>query len=305
LYFLGNKKLMSKLSGKQKIKGVIFAAGYGTRFLPASKTVPKELFPLIDVPAIDFTVKEFLDSGIEDILIITSRRKKVLEDYLDHEMELESILQKEGDEKKLSKITPLAANIHFVRQREMRGTADALKLCRPFCGESPFVVAYPDDLIFSQTPCAKQLIDAYYKTQKTVLTVRELPNEDVSRYGVIAYSGIEDNIYSVTRLVEKPKRGEEPSQVVSFGRYLYTPDIFEVVEKLETSTIKGEISQTEPLNLLAQQGKLAALEFEGTRYDVGAPFGYLTTIIEYGMMRSDLSGRFKEYLRKNYERLVS
>ncbi|MDX1919800.1 MAG: UTP--glucose-1-phosphate uridylyltransferase [Candidatus Caenarcaniphilales bacterium] len=292
-------------NSKSKIKGVIFAAGYGTRFLPASKTVPKELFPLIDVPAIDFTVKEFLDSGIQDILIITSRRKKVLEDYLDHEMELESILQQEGDEKKLTKIAPLNANFHFVRQREMKGTADALGLCKSFCGNSPFVVAYPDDLIFSQTPCSKQLIDAYQKTGKTILTVRELPDEDVSRYGVIAYSKAEDNIYNVTKLVEKPPKGTEPSKVVSFGRYLYTPDIFDALDKVQGDPNKREISQTEPLNFLAAEGKVAALEFEGTRHDVGAPFGYLTTIIEYGLMRNDLSGRFKEYLKKNYERLVA
>lgn len=292
-------------NSKNKIKGVIFAAGYGTRFLPASKTVPKELFPLIDVPAIDFTVKEFIDAGIKDILIITSRRKKVLEDYLDHEMELESILQQEGDEKKLSKITPLEANFHFVRQREMKGTADALTLCKSFCGNSPFVVAYPDDLIFSKTPCSKQLIEAYQKTGKTILTVRELPDEDVSRYGVIAYSKFNDNIYEVTKLVEKPPAGTEPSKVVSFGRYLYTSDIFDALEKVQADPNKREMSQTEPLNLLASEGKVAALEFEGTRYDVGAPFGYLTTIIEYGLMRKDLSGRFKEYLKKNYERLIS
>jgi UTP--glucose-1-phosphate uridylyltransferase len=292
-------------SKDKKIKGVIFAAGYGTRFLPASKTVPKELFPLIDVPAIDFTVKEFMDSGIQDILIITSRRKKVLEDYLDHEMELESILQKEGNEKKLSKITPLDANIHFVRQREMKGTADALNLCKPFCGDNPFVVAYPDDLIFSDVPCAKQLIEAYRKTGKTVLTVRELPNEDVSRYGVISYSALENNIYEVSKIVEKPPVGTEPSKVVSFGRYLYTPDIFEALDEIEASAASGEVSQTEPLNRLASQGKLAALEFEGKRFDVGAPFGYLTTLIEYGMMRPDLSGRFKEYLKKNYNRLIA
>ncbi len=288
----------------KKTKGVIFAAGYGTRFLPASKTVPKELFPLIDVPAIDFTVKELIDSGIEDILIITSRRKKVLEDYLDHEMELESILKQESSEEKLHKIEPLNANFHFVRQREMKGTADALKLCKSFCGDSPFVVAYPDDLIFSEIPCAKQLISVYEKTGKSVLSVKELKDEDVSRYGVIGYSEKKDNIYKVTQLVEKPKQGTELSKVVSFGRYLYTPDIFAALEDLP-STYQGEISQTEPLNILAKQEKLVALEFDGQRFDVGAPFGYLTTIIEYALTRPNLAPRFKIYLKNNWERLVS
>ncbi len=291
---------------KQKIKGVILAAGYGTRFLPASKTVPKELFPLIDVPAIDFTVKEFLESGIQDILIITSRRKKVLEDYLDHEMELEGILQQEKDRIKLEKITPLVANFHFVRQREMRGTADALNLCRCFCGDSPFVVAYPDDIIWSDQPCAKQLIEAYYETGQNILTARELaPDQDVSRYGVIDFSEKKGSIYQVKSLIEKPKKGTEPSKVVSLGRYLYTPDIFEELAELNFENTDKEISQTEPLNRLAQKGKVAALEFVGKRFDVGEPFGYLTTVIEYALLRPDLSNRLKEYLKNNYDRLIS
>lgn len=288
----------------KKTKGVIFAAGYGTRFLPASKTVPKELFPLIDVPAIDFTVKEFIDSGIEDILIITSRRKKVLEDYLDHEMELEAILKQTSSGEKLHKIEPIQANFHFVRQREMKGTADALKLCQSFCGNSPFVVAYPDDLIFGEIPCSKQLIEVYQKTGKSVLSAKELLEEDVSRYGVIAYSSKKDNIYQVTQLVEKPKQGTEPSKVVSFGRYLYTPDIFDALKDLP-SDYQGEISQTEPLNSLAKQNKLVALEFDGQRFDVGAPFGYLTTIIEYALTRPDLASRFKNYLKSNWEKLTT
>ncbi|MFN5540323.1 MAG: UTP--glucose-1-phosphate uridylyltransferase [Candidatus Melainabacteria bacterium] len=285
------------------IKGVIFAAGYGTRFLPASKTVPKELFPLIDVPAIDFTVKEFIESGIQDILIITSRRKKVLEDYLDHELELEMILTREDAKKKLDKIQPLKANFHFVRQREMKGTADALRLCKSFCGDSPFVVAYPDDLIFSDIPCTKQLIDAYKQTGKTILSAKELIDEDVSRYGVIGYTKKIGNLFEVTHLVEKPPVGTEPSKLVSFGRYLYTKEIFEALDQLPTEHCK-EISQTEPLNYLAKQGLVDALEFEGKRFDVGAPFGYLTTLVEYAMTRSDLSTRFKKYLRENHERLI-
>ncbi len=290
---------------EQEVKGVIFAAGYGTRFLPASKTVPKELFPLIDVPAIDFTVKEFLDSGIDDILIITSRRKKVLEDYLDHEMELERILQQEGAKgaEKLHKIEPLKANFHFVRQREMKGTADALRLCKSFCGDSPFVVAYPDDLIFSEVPCSKQLIEVYRQTGKSVLSVKDLHNEDVSRYGVIGFSKHEGNVFDVTELVEKPPKGTEPSKVVSLGRYLYTSDIFEALDHIPEKA-NGEISQTEPLNYLAKKGKVVALEFEGKRFDVGAPFGYLTTIVEYALTREDLAPRFKKYLNENFERLT-
>jgi len=294
-----------------KIKGVIVAAGYGTRFLPASKTVPKELFPLIDMPCIEFTVQEFLSAGIEDILVITSRRKKVLEDYLDHEMELEMILNKVGSQRRLEKITPSEANFHFVRQREMRGTADALRLCRPFCGDSPFVVAYPDDVFFGEVGLTQQLIDVYKQTNKSVISVQDFVGQDVSRYGVISYDKkesdkLKDNVYSVNSIVEKPAKGTEPSTMVSLGRYLYTPDLFNAIEELPgLDKWEGEISQTVPLNILAKEHKLLALDFEGTRFDVGEPFGYLTTIVEYEMTRPKIAPFFKEYLKDNIERLLA
>jgi UTP--glucose-1-phosphate uridylyltransferase len=290
---------------EREIKGVIFAAGYGTRFLPASKTVPKELFPLIDVPAIDFVIKEFLKSGIEDILVVTSRRKKVLEDYLDHEMELEMILEREGSNTKLAKITPdKRAHFHFVRQWHMRGTADALNMCRPFCGNSPFVVAYPDDLILdAPTPCSAQLIDAYRRTGDTVLATRNLAGEDVSRYGVIDCQPGHDGVHKVKRLVEKPPQGSEPSSIVSFGRYLYTPEIFRALDRTEFVE-GGETSQSEPINMLASEGLVSALEFEGERFDVGEPFGYLQTIVEYALTRSDIAPKFRDYLRANQDRLL-
>lgn len=287
-----------------RIKGVILAAGYGTRFLPASKTVPKELFPLIDVPVIEFIVQEFLKSGIEDILVITSRRKKVLEDYLDHEMELEMILKMVGSNRRLEKILPSEANFHFVRQREMKGTADALRLCRSFCGTAPFVVAYPDDLIFSEQPCAQQLIEVYQQTGKSVITVKDFQDEDVSRYGVAAFRReVGPRLYEVESIIEKPQPGTEPSKLVTFGRYLYTKEIFEALDQLPADW-ENEISQTEPLNFLAKQGRVLGLDFQGTRYDVGEPFGYLVTILEYALQNPKLSQRFKDYLRKHQERFL-
>ncbi len=288
----------------KEVKGVILAAGYGTRFLPASKTVPKELFPLVDVPAIDFIVKEFIASGIDDILIITSRRKKVLEDYLDHELELETILQNENALEKLAKIAPLKANFHFIRQREMKGTADALLLSEPFCGDSPFVVAYPDDLIFSEKPCTQQMIEVYKETGKIILSACEILDEDISRYGVIEHGPKTGRIYPVKSLVEKPKVGTEPSRLVSFGRYLYTSDIFPALREL-TFAPHQETSQTDPINQLAAQGKVLAYEFEGERYDVGAPLGYLTTIVKYAMTRPDLAPAFRKFLCKEYGDLLS
>lgn len=289
---------------KKEIKGVILAAGYGTRFLPASKTVPKELFPLIDVPAIEFIVQEFLKSGIEDILVITSRRKKVLEDYLDHEMELEMILNKLGSTRRLNKILPGEANFHFVRQREMKGTADALRLCRPFCEKNAFVVAYPDDLIFSEIPLAQQLIEAYKQTGKNIIAVRDFVGQDVSRYGVIDYqSKTSDKLFNISKIVEKPPMGKNPSTVVSLGRYLYTPEIFDELDKLPTEW-DGEISQTEPLNELAKENKVLGLDFTGDRFDVGEPFGYLTAILEYSLTRDKLAEKLKAYLRENKERFL-
>ncbi len=284
----------------KKVKGVILAAGYGTRFLPASKTLPKELFPLINRPVIDFIIEEMIESGIEDILIITSRRKKVLEDYLDREIELEAMLA--GKEDKLAKIKPVKANILFVRQKEMKGTGDALALCESFAHDSPFVVAYPDDLVFSRTPLCRQLIEVYLDSGKSVLAVKNLPNEDVSRYGVInpdIQTG--DNTYRIKGLVEKPTRGTEPSNMVSFGRYLFTPEIFPIIRELRNKERIGEFYQTEIINVLADAQKVLALDFEGTRYDTGEPLGYLKTIVDYALDQADLQTDFYNYLEEIVE----
>ncbi len=273
------------------------AAGYGTRFLPASKTVPKELFPLIDKPVIDFIVSEFISSGIEDILVVTSRRKKVLEDYLDREMELEGILS--NNPEKLKKITPPNANIHFIRQREMKGTGDALSLCESFVNGCPFVVAFPDDLVFGPVPLAKQLIEVYLDSGKSVLAVKNMPNEDVSRYGVVNYNGqTGDNVYRIDGIVEKPKKGTEPSRLVSLGRYLFTPEIFGAIEELNhLRNGEGEFYQTELVNLLAQRDRVLALDFEGDRYDTGEPLGYLKTIVDYALAHEKYRAEFRQFLR--------
>ncbi len=282
---------------KPNIRGVILAAGYGTRFLPASKTVPKELFPLIDKPVIDFIVSEFIDSGIKDILVITSRRKKVLEDYLDREMELEKILAKDAE--KLNKIKPPNANIHFLRQREMKGTGDALSLCESFVNGEPFVVAFPDDLVFGEVPLSKQLIQVYLDSGKSVLAVKNMPNHDLSRYGVVNYlDQAGDNIYRINGIIEKPPKGTEPSSLVSLGRYLFTPDIFNVIRELEhLKQQEGEFYQTEIINLLAQRGRVLALDFEGERYDTGEPFGYLKTIVDYALRDEKLRYEFLKFLK--------
>lgn len=275
------------MSQSPQVKGVILAAGYGSRFLPATKTVPKELLPLINKPCIDFIVEEFLSAGIEDILIITSRRKKALEDYFDKEIELEQALQCKPDS--LTKISPANARIQFVRQQEMKGTGHALALCKNFVHDSPFVVAYPDDLVFADTSLSQQLIDVYRQTQKTVLAVKNMPNTDVSRYGVVDYNSSQDNTYTVSSLVEKPAQGTEPSKMVSIGRYLFTPEIFSIIDDIIDNPRDGEFYQTEIINILAKHNKVVALDFEGVRYDTGEPIGYLKTLLAYSMQDKEIA----------------
>ena len=265
-----------------KVKGVIVAAGYGSRFLPVTKTIPKEMLPLIDKPAIGFIVDEFIASGIEDILIITSRRKKALEDYFDREPELETVFQRESKMEHLQAIQPPKATLFFVRQQEMNGTGNALLLAQSFTGEHPFVVAYPDDLVFSQTPLSKQLIDCYLQKNCSVLAVKNLVDEDVSRYGVIN-PGNDENPCSVRELVEKPKHGEQPSHLVSFGRYLFTKELYRHLIQERSHHLSGEYYHVPAINALARENALVALDFEGERLDIGDPMGFLEATCKYAL----------------------
>ena len=281
------------------MKGVILAAGYGTRFLPATKTIPKEMFPLIDTPAIELIIQEFREAGIKDILIVTSRRKKALEDYFDREVEMENAFAEEkGAEKKLQAIIPGTENIFFLRQREMAGTGDALLLVEPFVGDSPFVVAYPDDILIEGPSLAGQLMKVYEQTRKTVLAAKDIPTGDISRYGVLDAQA-QDEIIVVNGVVEKPPVGQEPSRLVSFGRYLYTPDLFPALrETRETITDGKEFTQTSAINKLAAEGKVVAQQLEGEWLDVGAPQGYLEAIVEYGLRRPEFRDGLLGFLQK-------
>lgn len=289
------------MTSKTKIKGVILAAGYGSRFFPATKTTPKEMFPLMTKPAIQIIIDEFIQAGIVDILIITSRRKKSLEDYFDREIELETAFQSQPD--KLSKIAPPKANITFVRQQEMKGTGDALALVENFAGDDPFVVAYPDDLVLGEVSLSKQLIDVYIDSGKNVLAVQGMPDEDVSKYGVVDPAELAgDNVYRINQLVEKPPTGEEPSKMVSVGRYLFTPEIFSVIKDLIDQPREGEFYQTEIINVLAKIDRVVALDFEGDRFDTGDPLGYLKTTICYAMQDIKLKQQILPFLEEIVER---
>lgn len=279
------------------MKGVILAAGFGTRFLPATKIIPKELFPLIDTPAIAYIVREMAAANIKDVLVVTSRRKKALEDYFDRDLELESIFSAEGAQDKLAQIRPPDMNLAFVRQRSMAGTADALLLLEPFVGGEPFVVAYPDDLMIDGPSLSGQLIDVFNRTGLTVLAGQEKPHGDISRYGVMDTVQV-DGVEKLRGMVEKPKPGSEPSRLVGYGRYVYTPDIFAALEATRSMQRAGvEFTQTEAINHLAQDGKVAVCRFEGTLLDVGTPGGYLKATIEAGLSRPEFRDDLIEFLR--------
>ena len=260
------------------MKGVIVAAGYGTRFLPVTKTIPKEMLPLITRPAIDIVVEEFEKSGIDEILIITSRRKKALEDYFDREAELESVFKEQGAEKKLERIAPKNARFFFVRQHDMRGTGHALLQARPFLGDEPFVVAYPDDLHFGEVPLAKQLIEVYKRTGCTVLaTVYDPPQ--LNSYAVPRLD--EDGVH-VLDIVEKPAPGTEMSREASIGRFLYSGDF---LNKLEESYSEfsgtGEFYHVDGIKKQIDERKVVIKRLSGTRVDTGTPEGYLEALVHY------------------------
>jgi UTP--glucose-1-phosphate uridylyltransferase len=257
------------------MKGVIIAAGYGTRFLPVTKTVPKELLPVGTKPAISYIVDEFLASGIDEIIVVSSRRKKALEDYFDREIELEEVFRREGKADKLARIAPCRAKVAFVRQIEMRGTGHALLQAKSLLEGESCVVAYPDDLHIGTPPLARQLIDVYEKTGKSVLATILEPG-DVSRYGVVGPCA--DGV-SVSSFVEKPARGREPSHEVSIGRYLYTPEFFDLVEEGWAKHTGGEYFHTYALDALIAAGKVAFKRAEGIRLDTGDPAGYLEAIL--------------------------
>lgn len=275
------------------MKGVILAAGYGSRFLPITKSIPKEMLPLITKPSIDFIIEEFIESGIEDILIVTSRRKKSLEDYLDREIELETVFSQEGSDRKLETVKPHNARFFFTRQQSMRGTGHALLLTQPFIGNEPFVVAYPDDLHFGKVPLAAQLIEVYNSTGCCVLSsIYNPPN--LSRYGIL---DIETDELHVKDIVEKPESGKEPSKEASIGRYLYLPKIFDYLKEGFKRHHEGEYYHTGALRQLASEGVVVFKRIEGERFDVGEPEEYLKAILRYVRTVPALEGILEEEMR--------
>lgn len=278
------------------MKGVIIAAGYGTRFLPVTKVVPKELLPIVDRPAIDLVVQELAEAGVDELLIVSSRRKKALEDWFDRDPELEAVFEREGAAEKLARIAPPKVKATFVRQQRMAGTGDALLLAREFAGNDPVVVAYPDDL-FGAPNCTAQLVDTFLKTGRSVLSATDLKGEDVSRYGVLAVQDVEGELL-LKGIVEKPPRGQEPSTLVSWGRYLYTPELFAQLEDGKRFHKGGEYYHVNAVNVLASRGRVAVRVVDAPRLDTGTPLGYVQAVIDLALGRADIGPELEAWLKK-------
>jgi UTP--glucose-1-phosphate uridylyltransferase len=278
------------------MKGVIIAAGYGTRFLPVTRVVPKELLPIVDRPAIDLVVQEMAEAGVDELLIVSSRRKKALEDWFDRDPELEAVFEREGASEKLARIAPPKVKATFVRQQRMAGTGDALLLAREFAGGDPVVVAYPDDL-FGAPNCTAQLVDTFLRTGRSVLSATDLKGEDVSRYGVLAVQDVEGELL-LKGIVEKPPRGQEPSTLVSWGRYVYTPEFFGLLEEGRKYHKGGEYYHVNAVNALAARGRVAVRVVDAPRLDTGTPVGYLQAVIDVALGRPDVGPELEAWLRK-------
>jgi UTP--glucose-1-phosphate uridylyltransferase len=262
---------------RETLKGLIIAAGYGTRFLPVTKTIPKEMLPIITKPAISFIIEEFIAAGITDIVLLSSRRKKALDDFFDREMELEGLFTKEHAEDKLQLIRPYDINLTIIRQQEMLGTGHALLQAQQAIGDQPFVVAYPDDIVMGEPPLSRQLIDEYEQTGCSVMaTLHDPPN--LERYGVLA---LEEDGKHVSSIIEKPEPGKEPSKEATIGRYLYTPEIFTYLQEGWEKHTGGEYYHIYALQQLMKQHKVVYTPVAGQRLDTGSPEGYLRAIITY------------------------
>ena len=280
-------------------KAIIPAAGLGTRFLPATKAQPKEMLPIVDKPTIQYIIEEAVASGIEEILIITGRNKRAIEDHFDKSVELENELESHGKSEMLAMVRDISnmADIYYIRQKEPRGLGHAINCARTFVGNEPFAVMLGDDVVDSEVPCLKQLINCFDEYKTTILGVQKVPHEEVNKYGIIKGMNIEERVYKVKDLVEKPKIDESPSDIAILGRYIITPQIFDILDNTIPGK-NGEIQLTDALQTLIKQEAMYAYNFEGRRYDVGDRLGFLEATVEYALKREDLKGPFINYLRK-------
>lgn len=279
-------------------KAIIPAAGWGTRFLPATKAQPKEMLPLIDTPAIQYIVEEVRDSNIRDVLIVTGRTKRAIEDHFDYSVALETALQEKNNQPLLEVVRRVSnlLDIHYIRQKEQLGLGHAVYCAYQHVQNEPFAVLLSDDIILGETPCLQQLMDAYAQVGAAIVAVMEVAPDEVSRYGIV--DPAEDptqNLFAVKGLVEKPSPEQAPSNLAVIGRYILLPEIFSLLENAEPGA-NGEIQLTDALDVLAKRGQVYACRFSGTRYDIGEKLGYLQATVDMALTRADLADDFKRYL---------
>lgn len=285
----------------QKIrKAVIPAAGFGTRFLPETKAMPKEMLPIVDKPTIQYIVEEILASGIQEILIISGHAKRAIEDHFDSSPELEQHLKESGKEDLLAQIRKISdIKVHYVRQPYMRGLGDAILCAKEFIDDEPFGVILGDDIVYTGDgePALKQLMDRYYETGSTVIGCQVVPEDKVSSYGIIQGEETENpDMLRVVDMIEKPSIKEAPSRFAALGRYVITPDVFDILEMTRPGK-GGEIQLTDALRVMARCGNVYAYNFTGKRYDTGNKLGYLKAVVEFALRREDLGEGFREYLK--------
>ncbi|MHA6261276.1 UTP--glucose-1-phosphate uridylyltransferase GalU [Sporosarcina sp. CAU 1771] len=281
----------------QKVrKAIIPAAGLGTRFLPATKAMPKEMLPIVDKPTIQYIVEEAIASGIEDIIIVTGKGKRAIEDHFDNNFELEENLMEKEKFDLLDKVKQSSnVDIHYIRQKEPKGLGHAVWCARKFIGNEPFAVLLGDDIVQSEVPGLKQLIDQYEETHASVIGVQTVPDDETDRYGIIEPSGQVGRRYAVENFVEKPALGTAPSNLAIMGRYVLTPEIFRILDKQETGA-GGEIQLTDAIQQLNQIQRVFAYDFEGKRYDVGEKLGFITTTIEFALQNEEVKEQLMAFM---------
>jgi UTP--glucose-1-phosphate uridylyltransferase len=287
-----------KMDNNKIKKAIIPAAGLGTRFLPATKAMPKEMLPILDKPTIQYIVEEAARAGIEDIIIVTGKHKRAIEDHFDIQKELETTLYEKGKLELLDKVqySTELANIFYVRQKEQKGLGHAIYTAKQFIGNEPFAVLLGDDIVESDNPAIKQLMEQYEATGKSVIGVQTVPETETHRYGIIEPKSQDERLYEVNRFVEKPEQGTAPSNLAIMGRYVLSPRIFDYLET-QTEGSGGEIQLTDAIERLNKDDKVYAYDFEGQRYDVGEKIGFVKTTIEYALKDQKMRDEIIRYLQ--------
>lgn len=298
---------MKECVGKMKIKkAVIPAAGMGTRFLPVTKSMPKEMLPLVDTPAIHFVVKEALDAGLDDIIIITGRGKRAVEDYFDESPELEMHLKKKQKDDLLGVVDEISSmvNVHYIRQKEPKGLPDAIIQAEKHVGDEPFAVLLGDDIIKSSVPCIGQLTDVFSEQKGSVLAVQEVAWSKINRYGAIkgktvSFNNGSYNVFEVEDIVEKPEPDVAPSNMAAIGRYVFTPEIFDCIKNTKPG-VNNELQIADSIKILKKQQKVFASEFSGKRYDIGDKLGYVEAVVDFALEKQNISMDLEKFLKNRF-----